>query len=306
MNGQHGTQLCSFSGQPSDAVLDATTYAPKPTYYALRHIIKWIRPNASPLAVTASGVSAVAYLNADGTTVVAGVNNRQLDHKHHHPHDAEPPELPHPSGLNRDVDRRGRQPGPAHERAGVVHVPELERLHPLELPGLRFGRQRRDGRHGRQRWRRCDVERERWEWRRFWVEFVGNGRPERRNDVGRSGRRFLWCRRHVERWHRRSFCRQRWDGWRGHERGRWSWRGGHGRCCGVERGDGREWAHARRWLELRRGLGRHRQRRERTRAHGDARQRADLDDDRVQVRRVPLLRRRRTTASPHPTRTIST
>jgi hypothetical protein len=75
MGGLHGTQLCSFSGQPSDSVLDATTYAPKPTYYALRHFVKWIRPNASPLAVTASGVSAVAYQNADGTVAVAGVNN---------------------------------------------------------------------------------------------------------------------------------------------------------------------------------------------------------------------------------------
>jgi hypothetical protein len=76
MGGKSGTQLCSFSGQPSDAVLDATTYSPKPTYYALRHIVKWIRPNASPIAMTASGgISAVGYLNADGTVAVAGVNN---------------------------------------------------------------------------------------------------------------------------------------------------------------------------------------------------------------------------------------
>lgn len=76
--GKSGTQLCPDGlgdTQPSDAALDSMTYAPKPTYWALRPIIKWIRPNASPLAVTASGgVQTVAYLNADGTTVVAGRN----------------------------------------------------------------------------------------------------------------------------------------------------------------------------------------------------------------------------------------
>lgn len=75
-SGRNGSQLCNtFTSQPSDAALDAMTYAPKPTYYALRHIVKWIRPNASPLTVTASGgVQAVAYKNADGTVVVAGRN----------------------------------------------------------------------------------------------------------------------------------------------------------------------------------------------------------------------------------------
>jgi hypothetical protein len=70
-------QLCGhfLNTQPADSVLDAMTYTPKPTYAAVRHVFKWISPNASPITLSASGVSAVAYQNADGTIAVAGVNN---------------------------------------------------------------------------------------------------------------------------------------------------------------------------------------------------------------------------------------
>lgn len=77
--GQTAAQLCpdGFSdAQPSDTVLDAMTYTPKPTYWALRHAFKWIRPNASRIAASdsSSSVDLVAYLNADGTVAVFGRN----------------------------------------------------------------------------------------------------------------------------------------------------------------------------------------------------------------------------------------
>jgi hypothetical protein len=62
--------------QPADSVLDAMTYTPKPTYWALRHAMHWIRANASPITMSATGgVLAVAYRNADNTVAVFGRTN---------------------------------------------------------------------------------------------------------------------------------------------------------------------------------------------------------------------------------------
>lgn len=73
--GRKGAQLCD-DAPPTDAELDAMTYAPKPTYLALRHAFRWIRPNATPITMTATGgVLAVAYRNADGTVAVFGRAN---------------------------------------------------------------------------------------------------------------------------------------------------------------------------------------------------------------------------------------
>jgi hypothetical protein len=72
---QGNSNLCGAfnDAQPSDAALDAMTYTPKPTYLALRHAFKYIRPNATPITMTATGgVLAVAYKNADGTVAVFG------------------------------------------------------------------------------------------------------------------------------------------------------------------------------------------------------------------------------------------
>jgi hypothetical protein len=74
---QGSDDLCdTFSKAPDDAQLDELTYEPKPTYYAMRQFFRYIRPGAVkvPLSIDADNVSAVAYRNVDGSTVVVGVN----------------------------------------------------------------------------------------------------------------------------------------------------------------------------------------------------------------------------------------
>ena len=76
--GKSGAGLCGFflNQQPADAALDAMTYAPKPTYFAVRHAFKWIRPGAIPVPVTSNNasVNVVAYRNTDGSVAVYGRN----------------------------------------------------------------------------------------------------------------------------------------------------------------------------------------------------------------------------------------
>jgi hypothetical protein len=71
------SQLCGHfnNTQPADSVLDAMTYTPKPTYWALRHAFKFIRPNATRISLTATNVDAVGFENADGTVAIYGRNN---------------------------------------------------------------------------------------------------------------------------------------------------------------------------------------------------------------------------------------
>jgi hypothetical protein len=73
---QGSSNLCGQYPEPgpSDAVLDAMTYTPKPTYYALRHLFRYVRPNATPITMTATNIDAVAYLNGDSTVAVYGRN----------------------------------------------------------------------------------------------------------------------------------------------------------------------------------------------------------------------------------------
>jgi hypothetical protein len=73
---QGSSNLCGQYGGagPSDAVLDAMTYSPKPTYYALRHLMRYVRANAAPITMTASNVDAVGYKNGDGSIAIYGRN----------------------------------------------------------------------------------------------------------------------------------------------------------------------------------------------------------------------------------------
>jgi hypothetical protein len=73
---QGSSNLCDQYPEPgpSDAVLDAMTYTPKPTYYALRHLFRYVRPNATPITMTATNIDAVAYLNGDSTVAIYGRN----------------------------------------------------------------------------------------------------------------------------------------------------------------------------------------------------------------------------------------
>jgi len=61
--------------QPTDAALDSMTYAPKPTYQAVRHAFRFIRRGAVKVPVTAGGpLKAVAFRNPDQSTAVFGTN----------------------------------------------------------------------------------------------------------------------------------------------------------------------------------------------------------------------------------------
>jgi hypothetical protein len=70
------SNLCGAfnNAQPADSVLDAMTYTPKPTYYALRHLMRYVRPNATPITLSATNIDAVAYLNGDSTVAIYGRN----------------------------------------------------------------------------------------------------------------------------------------------------------------------------------------------------------------------------------------
>ncbi|MGI9052504.1 MAG: glycoside hydrolase family 30 beta sandwich domain-containing protein [Ilumatobacteraceae bacterium] len=63
---------CGRAGQPSDAELDSFEYVPKPSFYALAHVMRYVRPGAVPVPVDGGGddVTVIAFRNPDGSVAV--------------------------------------------------------------------------------------------------------------------------------------------------------------------------------------------------------------------------------------------